>query len=134
MEQLFSPATFLMSTLFGLMASYFAVRRKRNPYLWFSVGFIFGIFGLCAFFIAPQKKRGRRKGQLPKREARPAPILQGPSDKFWFYLDTNHAQVGPISYSAILKALNLGQISKNTYVWHENLDEWKKAEDLYQPQ
>jgi hypothetical protein len=130
MEQLFSPTTLLISTLFGLMASYFAVRKKWNPYLWFFIGFIFGIFGLFAFFLSPQKKRRRRKSPQPKQQEAPKPILQGPADKLWFYLDTNHAQVGPISYSAMMKALHLGQISNNTYVWHENLEDWKKAEDL----
>ncbi len=125
MDQLFTPATLLVSTIFGMMASYFAYSRKWNPYLWFFIGFVFGIIGLFALFLAPKKRRSRRRKQVAQ------PALQGPSDKLWFYLDPTHQQVGPISYNAITKALHQGQISKTTYVWHENLSEWKKLNELY---
>lgn len=131
MDQVISPATLIMAVVFGMTASYLASRKKWNPYLWFFLGFIFGIVGLFAVFMVPPKKKVRRRAPAPKRTETPTPVLQGPSDKFWFYLDASHAQVGPISYNAIVKALHQGQISKTTYVWHENLTDWKKASDLY---
>ena len=130
MEQLLTPASIIMGSLFGIIAGYLAFQRKRNHYLWFLLGFVFGIIAIFALIFAPKKKKARRRVQTMRRKEPSAPVLQGPIDKFWFYLDPTHKQVGPVSHSAIAKAFHLGQISKTTYVWHENLSEWKKLEEL----
>jgi vacuolar-type H+-ATPase subunit I/STV1 len=125
MDPLLTPSTVFASILFGMVSSYIAYSRKKNPFLWFFIGLVFGIFGFFALFLASPKKN------LKKTLPPPRPILQGPKDKFWFYLDTTHQKVGPISYNAIGKALEQGQISKTTYVWHEDLTDWKQLEELY---
>lgn len=130
MEQLLTPASIIMGSLFGMIAGYLAFQRKRNPYLWFFFGFVFGIIAIFALIFSPKKKKARRRGPAIKRKEPPLSVLEGPIDKFWFYLDPTHKQIGPVSHSAIAKALHLGQISKSTYVWHENLSEWKKLEEL----
>lgn len=78
-------------------------------------------------FLMFQKKN--KKQTVPTRQ-KPVLILNGPSDKLWFYLDPTHQQVGPVSYNAIANAFMQGTISQATYVWHENLTEWKKLEEL----
>ena len=128
MENLITPSGIIFATLFGLASAFFAHKRKKNPYTWLLIGFFFGIFGLFAIFFLPSKKRRRRKAPIQREKT--VPSLLGPIDKFWYYLDPTHQKIGPISHSALTKALREGQISQTTYVWHENLTDWKKVEEL----
>jgi hypothetical protein len=131
MHQLITPAAIISAILFGLIATYFAIRRKRNPYLWFVIGFFFGMIGLFAIFLSPSKKKtASQKNEPSDKEVNPLPIFPGPLDKFWYYLDPSHQQIGPMSHSAIEKALHQGLISQTTYVWNEDMSDWKKIEEL----
>jgi hypothetical protein len=121
MKELMNPSFLLLSSLYGMISGYLAYKRNKNPYLWFFIGFCFGLIGI-AFFFLPKKKA------IVKRK--PALILKGPSDKLWFYLDSSHKQIGPISYSAIAKAFSQQLISLDTFVWHETLTDWKKLGDF----
>lgn len=121
MKELISPSFILLSSIYGMISGYLAYRKKKNPYKWFLIGFCFGLIGI-AFFLIPQKQR---KGAAPLKQESMVSI-QGPSDKLWFYLDSTLQQVGPVSYSSISKAFSQKIISQETYVWHENLTEWKK--------
>lgn len=122
MKDLISPASIVMSTLMGLISGYIAYRQKKSPYIWFFVGFCLGFLGLCFLMLLKPKKVIRKEKTIP--------VLQGPSDKLWFYLDPTHQQVGPISYGAIAKAFTQGIISQNTYIWHEDLTEWKTLKEF----
>ena len=134
MLNLMTPASFISAIIFGLLTAYFSYKRKKNPYLWFLIGFFLGIVGLFAILYSPSRGKTRRakRGKSPTKQPqeRLLPSLPGPLDKFWYYLDPAHNQVGPMSHSAITKALHQGQISKATYVWNEEMSEWKKLEDL----
>lgn len=125
-----STAALLFGFAFAILSAYLAHRRGRNPYIWFCVGFFFGIFGVMAIFFAPQKKPKEAVQPIP--EPIPAPILsiQGPTDKFWYYLDPTHQQQGPMSLDALTLAWREGRISPATFVWHEDLSDWKPLKDL----
>lgn len=131
MNQFITPATAISAVLFGLIATYFAIRKKKNPYLWFTIGFFFGMIGLFAIFLSPpQRKLKKKEEELPELAASPLPVFPGPLDKFWYYLDPSHQQVGPMSHSAITKAFHEGLVSQTTYVWNEDMSDWKKLEEL----
>lgn len=121
--------TFLLAFLTGCMGAWFAHRRKKNIYLWFTIGFFFGILGAFLIFFIPQKKK--KPAALQKPEPLPPSIL-GPSDKFWYYLTTEHEQVGPMSHAALTSAFRQGKISPTTFVWNEELPDWKPLEDMIQ--
>lgn len=120
-----SPIQIISAVIFGMIAAYLAHRNKKNPYIWFFVGFFFGLIGLFFLFFLPKIKKQQ---QHPD----PGPLFRGPSDKLWFYLDPTHEQVGPVSFKAITEALIKGTISKSTYVWHEDLSEWKRVKEFIQ--
>jgi hypothetical protein len=126
----FSPLFFLFSFLFGVMAAFFAKSRGKNPYLWFTIGVLFGLCGVVALLF-PTAKRKR----VPQRRRREAPRLperriEGPRDCFWYYLDEEQQQKGPMSFQAIAQAWKKGEIVSHTFVWHEQLPEWKPLGDL----
>ena len=126
MKPFMSPATFLAAFLFGALSAYLAHRRHQNPYKWFLIGFLFGAFGLFAVFFFPQRK----KASLPVPEEKPLPTINGPLDKLWYYLDPTHQQQGPMSHNALTTAFREGRISLTTYVWNEELTEWKALQEL----
>jgi len=129
-----TPLTILAAFLTGALGAYLAHRRGRNPFIWFAIGFFFGLLGAFAIFFAPSRKKSDTlKGEERKEEARLEilpPVIQGPADKFWYYLGPDHQQVGPMSLDALTVAWRQGKVSLNTYVWNEELPDWKPLQDL----
>ncbi|HSX10193.1 MAG TPA: DUF4339 domain-containing protein [Chlamydiales bacterium] len=119
-----SPLMLVSAAAIGGISSYLAHKRGRNPYAWFAIGFLFGIFGIFAIFFAAPKKAA----VLPPK---PEPVLkiQGPSDKFWYYLDPENRQQGPMSLDAITIAWRQGKVDLSTYVWHEEMTDWKQLKE-----
>lgn len=128
-----TPAMIIAATLLGAITAVFAHRRQRNPYKWFFIGFLFGMIGLLALFLFPPK---RRKPVVhlasEKEEQSPSslPVIQGPSDKFWYYLDQARQQQGPMSHHALTSAFLQGKISLSTYVWNEDMADWKELQEV----
>lgn len=116
----------IASFIIGVLSSYIAFKRGRNPYLWFAVGFIFGLFGIMAIFFAPLAKKKRVAAPRPK----PQPYIHGPTDKFWYYVDELRTQQGPVSHHALSKAWKEGKLQPSSLVWHENLENWKPLQEM----
>lgn len=123
MNPLFNPVMLIGAAIIGMISAYLAYKRGKNPYLWFFIGFLFGIFGIFAiFFISPKKA----PEPAPKQ---PVFRIDGPADKLWFYLDSSHSQQGPMSRDALNSAWKSGKINLSTYVWHEELPDWKPLKE-----
>ncbi len=122
-----SPLMIVSAVIIGSISAYLAHKRGRNPYLWFILGFLFGIFGIFAiFFTSPKKKE-----PLPQKKV-PVYSIHGPKDKFWYYLDSSHQQQGPMSHDALTIAWKNGKIDPSTYVWHEEMTDWKPLKETIQ--
>lgn len=115
-----TPLNFIMAGLFGLCSAYFAYRGGRNPYKWFFIGAIFGIYGLATLFVVPRMQKA-----IPQPKSPPLPVIDGPVDKLWYYVSPPQDSQGPMSHHALTSALRQGKISLSTYVWHEDLGDWK---------
>src|SRR5579872_2393296 len=116
------PAVFTLSLAIGTLSAYLAYRRGHNPYIWFFVGFIFGLLGVFAIFFAPLSKTRRQKSARQLNE--PEPYIDGPIDRFWYYLNKERKQQGPMSHNALSQAWKKGEIAHSTLVWHEDLPNW----------
>lgn len=123
-----SPLHLASAVAFGTFSAYFAYKRGKNPYKWFFIGFFFGLIGL--FVAISILSSNRKKTRIQPTMIKPRPLILGPSDKFWYYLDSQHKQVGPISYNALSKCFETGFILPSTYVWNEEMDNWKILRDL----
>lgn len=60
----------------------------------------------------------------------PQPYIEGPIDRFWYYLDQGREQRGPMSHEALTRAWKKGEVATSTLVWHEHLANWKQLQDL----
>jgi hypothetical protein len=120
-----SPFMILSALGMGIASAYLAYKRDKNPYIWFAVGFLFGLIGVFAlFFTAGQKKAAPRPP-----ETEPVYTIQGPTDKFWYYLDPTHQQQGPMSRDSLTTAWKEGKVNLATYVWHEEMSDWKQLKE-----
>lgn len=126
-EKIYSPMMFpIQITSFhitmwfiqGLLCSYFAHRRGRNPYLWFGVGAFLGLLGIIAFlFLTPKRK---------KKQATPPAAPHPMTFRQWYYLDAEHTQQGPLPYPALITK----DLSPQTLVWNEDLTSWTPLSEL----
>ena len=129
-------------TLVGLIliatfTAYFANQKGRNPFTWFGLGFFFGIFGLIILYFLPNLHSTGPAMALSKPAPSlnpPAPIIEiertADEDKLWYYLDKDHAQMGPVSVIALRDLWNRGLLNSESLVWSEGMDEWQKVEAL----
>lgn len=106
----------ILGVVNGLLSAFYAQRRGKNPYLWFLLGFAFGLMGLLALFLFLRKKN-------PRAESAAQPVTI--ADTFWYYLDSNNQQQGPITPAAFQQALSDGAIREHTFVWNEQMEGWK---------
>lgn len=113
----------------GSISAYLAARQGRNPYLWFFIGFFFGLVGLVTIFFVPKiQKEKKGEARTPVTES----FIVGPTDKFWYYLDPAHKQMGPLSFTALNRAWKEGKVKSTTFVWNEEFSEWKPLQDCLQ--
>ncbi len=123
----------IMWLVFGSVSAFLARKRGKNPYLWFFLGTVFGVFGVLFLFFAPQPPGAAKAA--PNRDTTPTiditpKVSDSDKEKFWYYLDPDEIQQGPMSYEGLLRNYREGIISKNTHVWNENYDAWKRLSDL----
>ena len=114
--------SFVFSCLFAFLSYRYALRRGRDPYIWFFLGFIFGLFGLIALFILPEIKKVKPPSLKPQKYS---PILY----QEWFYLDTNNEQQQAINFDELKKMWNDGFLESSSYVWTKGMADWKQIKN-----
>ena len=124
--------TLLVSSAAGLISSYLAYRRGKSPIFWFCIGVLFGFFGVFALFFSANGKKQRAVAPVVIQTFEPKPFLVGPVNKFWYYLDASHTQIGPLSYQGMTKAWQKGTLPLTALVWHEDLSQWTPLKELIQ--
>lgn len=131
-----SPTYFFFWLVTGGISAYFAKKRGKNPYLWFAIGSFFGLFGLFVLFFMPKKKKNLQTAQQPSKEDEITIDITPEVDpteleKLWYYLAAENKQHGPMSFDALKRAFREGKISDGTYVWNEQMDEWRRFGELF---
>ncbi len=122
----------LMWIVFGAVSAYFAKIRGKNPYLWFFLGMLFGVFGLLYLFFTPKPKRGEQTESPTDGKTIDISPAYDPkfNEIFWYYLDPENKQYGPMSFEALYRLYRDANISKKTFVWNESLESWKPLDEF----
>jgi hypothetical protein len=146
-NMLLMNAVFLF--LIGVCTAYYAQQKGRSPFLWFLLGFGFGIFApLVLFFISYFTNKSKTEEptmtvSLPdpvlENKVSPSEIethtqtaveLQPDENKLWYYLDAQHQQMGPVSIIALREMWQVGTLNLKSYTWSEGMNEWKRVDEL----
>ena len=114
----------IFSCVFAFLSYHYASKRGRDPYIWFFLGFIFGLFGLIALFILPDIKK-ITSPSLPPKQQKYSPILY----QEWFYIDSNKEQQPPITFEKLKTMWNDGTLKSSSYVWTKGMDNWKQIKN-----
>ncbi|HSW72921.1 MAG TPA: DUF4339 domain-containing protein [Chlamydiales bacterium] len=120
-----------IAILMGAFNAYLAHRKGKNPYLWFSVGFLFGLIGIIIFLILNRTKAPKEPVvEEAAPVAIPEPIKCIGQDRFWYFLDKDRKQCGPLSFLALKKEFYEGNLTNSSFVWNEEMDNWKQIKDI----
>jgi len=129
----------LLYIAFGALSAYFAKKKGKDPFLWFFLGMLFGVFGLLFLFFDPKAKRAKKGAPSHQKQTRvkdPNTIDITPAfdpkynEKFWYYLDGQNKQHGPMSFDAVFRLYKEATLSQQSYVWNESLESWKPLKDF----
>lgn len=141
-----SEPNFLLSIIIlfiiSIGAAYYAEKKGRNPMIWFIIGLLISVFALIILYLLPPIERENEDEFEVKRNQgfsnyKPNSSLgETMSDKLpeedtlWYYLDSNHAQFGPVSIVALKELWDTGRLNLESYVWSQGMENWKKVDEL----
>lgn len=128
MQALHPFLTLGISLLLGIVSAYIANRKGKNPYFWFFIGFLFGLIGIIFLLF-------RKAEKAPVlEEIVEEPVIETPKcvghDKFWYFLDKDRKQCGPVSFESLKKEFTEGSLNTSSYVWNEEMENWKQIKDI----
>ncbi|MBN2479699.1 MAG: DUF4339 domain-containing protein [Parachlamydiales bacterium] len=115
---------------FGLFCSNIAKSKNRSRLTWFFLGVFFGLVALLIIIFL--KPLPLLEDEIIIQQARPnEPIFDTTKDfNFWYYLDNDKTQVGPISFDALYRKYLSKIISESTYVWNDTMKNWQKIKEI----
>jgi hypothetical protein len=121
--------------LMGMACRNIALSRKYPPTPWFYAGFFFGIFALLILLFLPARKKFKAVKEIPiAKVPKFTPIFADHVEKFWYFLDEEQKQFGPMSFDALGRAKIEGKVHAQTYVWNEAMENWRLFKDAVQEQ
>jgi hypothetical protein len=117
---------------FGFLCSYLAKNKNRKPVFWFYMGVFFGLIAVVVILFLKKDKKIIHEIKDIKVKIDNSIFKINPLDdkNFWYYLDKDNKQIGPLSLKAIEDNFLNKKINPFTYVWNDTLDEWKKLNEL----
>lgn len=126
----------LLLVVMASFGAFIAKKRRLNPIFWFAICFCLGISALVFLIFLPKiQKILRRKKK--EQVSQPATSIQAPPpppfslQTLWYYLDEQETQKGPVSLCRLQQIWLAGEIHDQTYVWMEELNHWKKWEEIF---
>ena len=115
----------------GGLAAIGARSRGRSPVAWFFLGSLLGWWGLLLLYLLPpvfseEVPPPVAQVVLPVEKPR-FPVEQS---KDWFFIDQAKTVCGPLSGKDLKEKWSAGQLNASSWVWNENITEWKKISQV----
>ncbi len=127
----------LLLLVMASCGAFIAKKRKLNPFFWFAICFSLGISALVVLLLLPKIQkilRRKKKATTSEIPAAPSELLPDPAfsmQSLWYYLDHQETQKGPVSFRRLQEMRSSGEIYDETYVWTEELEHWKKWDEIF---
>lgn len=109
----------------GYVTSIYARQKNLSPRLWFFLGVAFGFFAPLYLFLTSYFKIEKEE----KIPVSPSPKIGALQHIDWYYLDQDHHQVGPLSFTAFKEAYQNSYIQEDSYIWNETMDQWEHLKE-----
>lgn len=107
--------TLILWFFFCGLVSYLSLQRGRDPTNWFFIAIFIGLFSLPLLYFLPKV--------APENQLEP--VKTDPlSGKDWVYLDSKRDIKGPFSYKIIRSLQESGDVTPETWVWSEGMNDW----------
>jgi hypothetical protein len=122
----------LMGIICGYITMLIAERKGRNPLLWCVLGVFFGIFAIIAIVLLPpavSRSGGQDEGVIEIKATRVEPEPRVPVEG-WYALMSDRNQIGPMSLHRLKEMFVAGELTKESYVWHETMKEWSEIGNM----
>ncbi|HEY2811444.1 MAG TPA: DUF4339 domain-containing protein [Rhabdochlamydiaceae bacterium] len=139
MSFFFNLVLALINALVCFACANVAKKRGRNPTYWFIGGAFLGLIALIVLLLLPRRVMAVAPTAAAAVVAAPTPpslrlqaLFENQIGKFWYYLDAERQQNGPMSFEALSRAWNDGKLHKSSFVWNEELENWKRLEEIVQ--
>ncbi len=135
MNSTFQVIVNIVLPIFGLLfcainSSKIAYKKNRDTETWFWLGLYFGIIALIIiYFLKPLKIIKKTKNISINSLNNKFAVLKA-DNNYWYYLDNEKKQIGPMSLSKLYDSYLKGIVSSYTYVWNDTMDNWKKLIDV----
>lgn len=115
--------------LFGIICSKIASKKNRNQISWFFLGLFLGLIALLIIcFLKPIRVNEPILNENQPFAINYPPILKS-DNNYWYYLDTNKKQIGPMSIKKIIDTFFEGIITHDTFVWNDTMCDWIKLKE-----
>lgn len=128
----------------GATTGYVASKRGRDPYLWFFLGILFGVFSLLLLMILPShgegvKREAESEGEIDDNSGETVSLVITPASQLtkesfflvdWFYLDKEGRQQGPLAGDVLKTLWQEEKIIAATFVWSNGMPQWKRIAEI----
>lgn len=124
---------FLVSAIWlfmGAACAYFAQIRGRDPIAWFVLGMLLGIIAFAVLMFLPSLDPSVAPKEEGEEELEEPLVVENNHLQEWFYMDDTHLQKGPISFFALQKLIDQGDLTRDSYVWSSGMSEWTAIKNL----
>lgn len=118
-----------ISLFWGWITARFAQKKGLNPRNWYIAGVL---FCALAFIVVLFQRKKSLKVPGPVYKPKLIPTYPSQQGNLWYYLDKTGQQFGPISFQTLTRAWEDKKIQEESYVWNENLENWKKFKEVLQ--
>ena len=86
-------------------------------------------FGMSAA-VASQVMQGMNKTMSETMQQWSAAMKAPMNTSQLYYVALNGKQAGPFSETEVVRLINDKKVTKETLIWHQGMNVWKKAEDV----
>ena len=118
-----------ISLFWGWITARFAQKKGLNQKNWYIAGML---FCALAFIMVLFQRKKNLKMPEPVDKSQLIPIHLSHRECLWYYLNKTGQQFGPISFQALINDWENNKIEEESYVWNEDLDDWKRFNEVLQ--
>ena len=118
---------------FGTSCAKIARKKNRAPSTWFVLGLFFGFLALATIYFLKPKRSAQKNitinPYLDTKTLNQESIFQK-DNNYWYFLDSAHKQIGPMSLRSLFDNYFKGKISKTTFIWNDTMKNWTRLNEL----